>query len=140
MATKSKAQKKTKLRYAEYYDFQSIQDDLYANSQKGAIFRNLVDIIAMPENIRLAYRSIKKNSGSLTAGTDHKTIRDLKQLSDKKLIALVQRKLNWYVPQSVRRVEIPKGNDPTKKRPLGIPTIMDRLVQQCVLQVLEPVC
>ena len=45
-----------------------------------------------------------------------------------------------YEPQSVRRVEIPKSTDPTKKRPLGIPTILDRLIQQCVLQVLEPIC
>lgn len=78
--------------------------------------------------------------GSRTAGTDGRTIKDLESLSDEKLIALVQRKLNWYIPQSVRRVEIPKGNDPSKKRPLGIPTILDRLIQQCVLQVLEPIC
>ena len=37
-------------------------------------------------------------------------------------------------------MEIPKSSDPTKKRPLGIPTILDRLIQQCVLQVLEPIC
>lgn len=140
MATKSKAQKKPNLRHAEYYDFQSVQDKLYTDSQKGRIFKQLVQIIAMPENIRLAYRNIKKNAGSLTAGTDNKTIRNLEKLSDEQLIGMVKRKLNWYVPQSVRRVEIPKGNDPTKKRPLGIPTITDRLIQQCVLQVLEPIC
>lgn len=140
MATKQKAQKKAKLRHAEYYDFQHIQDGLYADSGNGKIFKNLVEIIAMPENIRLAYRNIKKNNGSKTAGTDNRTIKDLERFSDEQLIALVQRKLSWYVPQSVRRVEIPKGNDPAKKRPLGIPTIMDRLIQQCVLQVLEPIC
>ncbi len=140
MATKSKVQKKAKLRHAEYYDFQSIQDKLYADSGKGKIFKNLVDIITMPENIRLAYRNIKKNSGSKTAGIDNHTIKYLENLSDAQLIRAVQNKLRWYVPQSVRRVEIPKDNDPSKKRPLGIPTIMDRLIQQCVLQVLEPIC
>jgi group II intron reverse transcriptase/maturase len=140
MTTKQKAQKKPKLRHAEYYGFQNIQDKLYADSKQGKVFKRLVEIIALPENIRLAYRNIKKNDGSKTAGTDNRTIKDLEKLSDEKLIATVQRKLGWYVPQSVRRVEIPKGNDPTKKRPLGIPTIMDRLIQQCVLQVLEPIC
>jgi len=140
MATKDKAQKKAKLRHAEYYDFQGIQDKLYADSQKGKEFKHLVEIIALPENIRLAYRNIKANHGSKTAGTDGRTIKDLERLSDEKLVALVQRKLDWYQSQSVRRVEIPKGNDPAKVRPLGIPTILDRLIQQCVLQILEPIC
>ena len=140
MATKDKAQKKAKLRHAEYYDFQGIQDKLYADSQKGKEFKHLVEIIALPENIRLAYRNIKANHGSKTAGTDGRTIKDLERLPDEKLVALVQRKLDWYQPQSVRRVEIPKGNDPAKVRPLGIPTILDRLIQQCVLQILEPIC
>lgn len=140
MATKNKAQKKLKLRHAEYYDFQEIQDKLYASSQRGREFRHLMELITLPENIKLAYRNIKANHGSKTAGTDSRTIKDLEKLSDEKLVALVQRKLDWYQPQSVRRVEIPKGNDPSKKRPLGIPTILDRLIQQCVLQVLEPIC
>lgn len=140
MATKDKAQKKAKLRHAEYYDFQGIQDKLYADSQKGKEFKHLVEIIALPENIRLAYRNIKANHGSKTAGTDGRTIKDLERLPDEKLVALVQRKLDWYQPQSVRRVEIPKGNDPAKVRLLGIPTILDRLIQQCVLQILEPIC
>ena len=140
MATKDRTQKKAKLRHAEYYDFQGIQDKLYADSLKGKEFKHLVEMIALPENIRLAYRNIKTNHGSKTAGTDGRTIKDLSKLSDEALIALVHQKLNWYEPQSVLRVEIPKDNDPSKKRPLGIPTILDRLIQQCVLQVLEPIC
>lgn len=140
MATKRKVQKKKKLRNAEYYDFQRIQDKLYADSMQGRTFNRLVELIDLPENIRLAYRNIKANSGSRTAGTDGRTIKDLEKMPDSKLVALVQQKLSWYEPQSVRRVEIPKGTDPKKKRPLGIPTILDRLIQQCVLQVLEPIC
>ena len=138
MATEQQALKKSKLRHAEYYDFQTVQDKLYADSKQGKIFNKLVEIIIKPENIRLAYRNIKKNDGSRTPGTDKKTIADLEKLSDEQLITLVQCKFRWYVPQSIRRVEIPKGNG--KMRPLGIPTITDRLIQQCVLQVLEPIC
>lgn len=138
MANKKKPLKKQKIRNAEYYDMQTAFDKLYADSVSGRQFRNLVELIQRPENIMLAYRNLRKNSGSKTAGVDKKTISDLNKWSDKKLINHVQRKLDWYVPNAVRRVEIPKDNG--KKRPLGIPTIMDRLIQRCILQVLEPIC
>lgn len=138
MANKKKPLKKQKIRNAEYYDMQTAFDKLYADSVSGRQFRNLVELIQRPENIMLAYRNLRKNSGSKTAGVDKKTISDLNKWSDKKLVNHVQRKLDWYVPNAVRRVEIPKDN--VKKRPLGIPTIMDRLIQQCILQVLEPIC
>ena len=138
MTTGKRALKKTKLRHAEYYDFQSIQDELYSDSMDGKEFHNLIAIITMPENIRMAYRNLKKNLGSHTPGTDRKTIDDIEKLTDEQLINKIQEKFRWYRPQSVRRVEIPKRDG--KTRPLGIPTIMDRLVQQCVLQVLEPIC
>ena len=64
MATKDKAKKKSKLRHAEYYDFQGIQDRLYADSQKGRVFKHLTEIIALPENIRLAYRNIRQTMGA----------------------------------------------------------------------------
>lgn len=138
MVNKKKPLKKQKIRNAEYYDMQTAFDKLYADSVSGRQFRNLVELIQRPENIMLAYRNLRKNSGSKTAGVDKKTISDLNKWSDKKLVNHVQRKLDWYVPNAVRRVEIPKDNG--KKRPLGIPTIMDRLIQQCILQVLEPIC
>lgn len=138
MVNKKKPLKKQKIRNAEYYDMQTAFDKLYADSVSERQFRNLVELIQRPENIMLAYRNLRKNSGSKTAGVDKKTISDLNKWSDKKLVNHVQRKLDWYVPNAVRRVEIPKDNG--KKRPLGIPTIMDRLIQQCILQVLEPIC
>lgn len=138
MTDRKKPLKKQKIRNAEYYDMQNIFDELYADSKKGCHFRNLVEIIKSPENIKLAYRNMRKNSGSKTAGTDKKTISDLNKWTESALIAHVQRRLDWYTPNAVRRVEIPKDNG--KTRPLGIPTIMDRLIQQCIMQVLEPIC
>lgn len=132
--------KKQKLRNAEYYDFQDIQDQLYSQSKRGKIFKNLIDIISSEQNIKLAYRNIKKNKGSHTPGVDNKDIKNLAQWQDEALIKHVKRKFQWYEPQAIRRVQIPKSSDTTKTRPLGIPTIMDRLIQQCVLQVLEPIC
>ena len=138
MANKKKPLKKQKIRNSEYYDMQLVLDELYAASVKGQRFCNLVELIKRPENIKLAYRNIRKNSGSRTAGVDNKTISDLNKWNENALVAHVQRKLDWYIPNAVRRVEIPKDNG--KTRPLGIPTIMDRLIQQCILQVLEPIC
>ena len=135
--TGRKLLKRQKLRNNEYYDMQSVFDELYENSLAKCEFKNLISIITAEENIRLAYRNLKKNAGSRTPGTDGKTIADLAKMSEPELIGFVQQKFNWYQPQSVRRKEIPKGNG--KTRPLGIPTIMDRLIQQCVLQVMEPI-
>ena len=138
MTNKKKPLKRQKIRNSEYYDMQAVFDGLYQDSLKGKQFRNLVELIKAPENIKLAYRNMRKNSGSKTPGVDQKTISDLNKWNETALISHVQRKLDWYVPNAVRRVEIPKDNG--KMRPLGIPTIMDRLIQQCVLQVLEPIC
>ena len=136
--TGKKLLKRQKLRNNEYYDMQSVFDELYENSLAKCEFKNLISIITTEENIRLAYRNLKKNTGSRTPGTDGKTITYLAKMSEVELISMVQQKFEWYQPQSVRRKEIPKGNG--KTRPLGIPTIMDRLIQQCILQVMEPIC
>ncbi len=130
--------KRSKIRYAEYYDKQNVFDSLYADSQKGKVFCNLVSLMENAENIKLAYRTIKGNTGSETAGVDGRTIQNISRLSEEKFVSLIQQQFKMYRPRAVRRVEIPKPNG--KTRPLGIPTIVDRIVQQCVLQVLEPIC
>jgi group II intron reverse transcriptase/maturase len=97
-----------------------------------------MDYITDVRNILLAYRNIKNNKGSKTAGTDNKNIEHLKCLKKDEFIALIQNKFSNYTPKSVRREEIPKPDG--SLRPLGIPCIDDRIIQQCIKQVLEPIC
>ena len=139
MATKNKKFKKKKhLRNNEYYDMQEEFDKLYEQSKNNKKFKNLLEIIESEPNILLAYRNIKKNKGSKTAGTNGNTILHIGDKNPEYVIKYVRSRLANYKPQPVRRVEIPKPNG--KTRPLGIPTIEDRLIQQCIKQVLEPIC
>lgn len=130
--------KQQKLRNNEYYNIQTLFDKLYDKSKKGYNFKKLYDLIIDDNNILLAYRNIKKNKGSHTPGTNGKTIEDLGKMSTSELINMVKHRLHNYRPGKVKRVHIPKTDG--KTRPLGIPTIEDRLIQQCIKQILEPIC
>ena len=130
--------KQRKIRNSEYYDMEGTFDRLYAESKKDKTFNHLMEIIESEENIKLAYRTIKRNTGSDTSGVDKRTIADLAKLSEEEYVRLIRKQFSNYHPRPVRRVEIPKPNG--KSRPLGIPTIVDRIVQQCILQVMEPIC
>lgn len=134
----SKSLKKNFLRYVEYYHMQHTFDKLYQDSKENKIFYNLLEIITEENNIKLAYRTIKANHGSKTSGVNDKTILDWKTETTDNYVNYVRKRLNNYFPHAVKRVEIPKANG--KLRPLGIPTIEDRLIQQCIKQVLEPIC
>lgn len=142
MATKVQKQNETrkinKLRYVEYYGQQPTLDKLFADSENGRIFKNLMPLILSQENILQAYRTIKSNTGSHTPGTDKLNIEDIEKLDADELCAEIRRRLKNYQPKAVRRKEIPKPNG--KTRPLGIPCIWDRLIQQCILQIMEPIC
>lgn len=138
LPTMATATKNAKLRHNEYYGQQNTLDELYEQSLKGAKFKKLYEKIIDKRNILLAYRNIKANTGSTTKGTDGKTIKSIANMTNEQVITMVRERMINYTPQSVRRVEIPKPNG--KLRPLGIPTISDRLIQQCILQILEPIC
>jgi len=77
MPKKSKTLCVDDLRHAEYYGMQGTFDELYQKSQNGEVFENLMDLILSRDNILLAYRNIKANKGSYTAGTDKKNITDI---------------------------------------------------------------
>ena len=130
------------LRHSEYYNMQGVFDDLYARSKNGDYFDNLMEVILSPNNILLAYRNIKTNAGSRTPGTDRLNIDDIGKLPPEKVIEnviyFVRGSNHGYRPKPVRRKDIPKPNGTT--RPLGIPCIWDRLIQQCIKQVMEPIC
>lgn len=125
------------IRHMEYYVMIDSFDNLYKESSDNHVFNNLMEIVTSSNNILLAYRNVKGNSGSVSPGVDNKNIDDLKEIPNADFIKIVQTKFSEYKPQPVKRVEIPKPNG--KTRPLGIPTIWDRIVQQCLLQVLEPI-
>lgn len=133
----TKTQKKKALRFNEYYDTQDIQDKLYQLGKENYKFTNLVELITDKRNVMLAYRTIKTNKGSKTAGTNSNTITELAETSPELLTEYVKIRLKNYIPHAVKRVEIPKPNG--KTRPLGIPTIEDRLIQQCIRQISEPI-
>lgn len=93
--------KKQKLRNNEYYNIQYTLDSLFQKSKEGYNFYKLYELIIKEENILLAYRNLKKNSGSKTKGTDNKTIKYLEQLSNNDLITL---KGNMHT--ALRRTEL----------------------------------
>ena len=130
------------LRHAEYYGMQSKFDNLYQRSKEGDDFTDLMQLILGKDNILLAYRNIKSNTGSYTAGTDNLTINDIGCLPPDTVVERVRYYVtgsqHGYRPKPVRRKEIEKPNGGI--RPLGIPCIWDRLIQQCIKQILEPIC
>lgn len=137
-ASKRRKLKKTILRYNEYYQMQIIFDNLYKQSQQGSVFHHLYEIITSQDNILLAYRTIKRNDGSKTPGTNRHNIRYWEKQNVEDYISYMQNRLENFQPMPVRRKEIEKPNGGI--RPLGIPCIEDRLIQQAIKQVLEPIC
>jgi RNA-directed DNA polymerase len=128
------------LRNNEYYSMQDVFDKLHEQSCHNYKFRNLMQYISSEKNILLAYRNIKKNKGSTTVGIDNLDITHYKEWDKDKFVKYFQSKLANYHPKGVRRVEIPKQDGTGRKRPLGIPCMDDRIIQQCIKQILEPIC
>lgn len=112
-----------------------------AGSNKGMRFKDLYKIVCRKEFLQHAYSLIEGNSGSKTAGVDWITKRFFadpvkgEEAFDTLSVSLRNRS---YQPSPVRRIEIPKGNG-RGKRPLGIPTLFDRIVQSSVKLILEAI-
>jgi group II intron reverse transcriptase/maturase len=96
----------------------------------------LLEQILTPENLDLAYRQVKRNKGA--GGIDGMQVDELLPFLKDHQNELVQALRDGkYRPSPVRRVEIPKENGKTRK--LGIPTVVDRLIQQAICQILTPI-
>lgn len=100
-------------------------------------YHSLIDKVYDWDNLVRAWRKVRANKGA--HGLDRVTIQMFESDWETHLRE-IQRKLvqHRYEPQPVRRVYIPKASDPKKLRPLGIPVVADRIVQQAMVLVLDP--
>lgn len=106
------------------------------NGVKGNKWFSLIDKAERLTTLAVAWRKVASNGGA--AGVDRQSIERFAANSDEYLNELAQTvKERSYRPQPVRRVEIPKSDG--KRRPLGIPTVKDRIVQTALKFVLEPI-
>lgn len=107
-----------------------------ARDEKRALTEKLMERVCEPSNLNRAFKRVISNKGA--PGIDGMTVETLRPWISTHKEAFVASLLDGsYLPQPVRAVEIPKPSGGTRE--LGIPTVVDRLVQQAILQVLQPI-
>ncbi|MEF2246446.1 group II intron reverse transcriptase/maturase [Paenibacillus sp. IITD108] len=120
-------------------DLKRIQEQIFSEAKEGKrSFYGLLELATSPAAIITAIHKIKANQGSNTPGPDGQRIKDILKMEHEEVIKIFQNKLSNYSPGQIRRKLIPK---PGKKemRPLGIPNISDRIIQEIVRNVIEPI-
>jgi len=121
----------------------NVQRKLHARSAETPdyVFRKLWGLITDPRNLRVALARVHRNRGRRSPGVDRITVRQVLAQGTEPFLAQVRKELRTgtYRPSPVRRVLIPKAGKPGKFRPLGIPTVIDRVVQAAVKHILEPI-
>lgn len=106
------------------------------NGVKGGVWFSLIDKVRSQENLSAAAKQVMRNKGA--AGVDRVGTEDYQRRLEKNLEGIRNElREGKYRPMAVKRVMIPKGQG--KMRPLGIPTVKDRIVQTAVRQVIEPI-
>jgi RNA-directed DNA polymerase len=107
------------------------------NGVKGGKWYSLMDKVYASENLRKSFARVKANGGA--PGVDHQTIKMFEERLSGNLEKIAHSlKMGTYRPQAIRRQWINKSGG-KKKRPLGIPTVRDRVVQGALRQALEPI-
>lgn len=125
-------------------ELRELLDKMYSISKekvklnKKPSFKDLIEIIKCDEVIISAIHKMKANKGSKTPGENGKTIDDILQMGYFEVVEMIANKLSKYKAGKIRRVYIPKPGK-TEKRPLGIPNIEDRIIQECIRMVIEPI-
>lgn len=126
-------------------DLRTILDDFYLqtkqhiNDGESPRFKGLLEIMMAETTILSAIHKIKANKGANTPGSDQENLKtDILQRDYISVVQRVQEALMNYSPRPVRRKYIDKPGK-KEKRPLGIPSIIDRIVQECVRIVIEPI-
>jgi RNA-directed DNA polymerase len=116
-----------------------LQSKLYQAAKRDPArrFHALYDKLYLPYLLQTAWEQVRQNRGA--AGIDRQTLAEIEALGVEAFLAEVAQALREkrYRPQPVRRVLIPKRDG--KQRPLGIPTVQDRVVQAAVKLLLEPI-
>jgi RNA-directed DNA polymerase len=114
-----------------------LSDHLVLEDQKQKV-HSLVDKVYSRKNLKLAWERVRANHGA--SGADRVTIEEFEASLDENLKRLHQElREGTYQPRAVRRLEIPKRGAPGKTRPLGIPSVYDRVCQQALVNRLEPI-
>ena len=121
----------------------SVQRKLHARSRNNPdyVFQKLWGLITDPQNLRNALSRVARNRGRRTAGVDGVTVHHVVARGVDAFVEELRSALRAgsYRPSPVRRVTIPKAGQPGKFRPLGIPTVKDRVVQAAMKNILEPI-
>lgn len=123
---------------------QNVGRRLHSQSQThiDLVFRKLWGFVTDERNLRIALSRVAQNRGKRTAGIDEVTVRQLLAREGADLFVRRLRselRSGTYRPAPVRRVFIPKHGASGKYRPLGIPTVTDRVVQAALKNILEPI-
>jgi group II intron reverse transcriptase/maturase len=126
-------------------ELRQLQDDFYKTAREGFMknelvgFKNLKEIAFCKANIITAIHKLKANKGSRTPGVDDEVMREnILEQDYEEVITRVMKTVDNYISKPIRRVYIPKAGS-NDMRPIGIQCLIDKIVQECIRNVIEPI-